>query len=165
MYKFEMFVSGVGYAWDCYRASPWCWGLLFPPTVTRPLRSVCKPMIYTLCMWDSMSLNICIVSFRTNWWWSLYVKDVLFISCKCCTGFVVIKHDHYSCPFSDWIPFTFLKFVYYSRVGMWEDVLISCGILAGEYLGLTGARLDGADMLSCGLATHFVPSQVILFTK
>jgi len=29
----------------------------------------------------------------------------------------------------------------------------------GEYLGLTGARLDGADMLSCGLATHFVPSQ------
>lgn len=48
---------------------------------------------------------------------------------------------------------------------MWEDVLISCGRLAGEYLGLTGARLDGADMLSCGLATHFVPSQVILFTK
>lgn len=60
--------------------------------------------------------------------------------------------------------FTFLKFVYYSRVEMWEDVLISCGRLAGEYLGLTGARLDGADMLSCGLATHFVPSQVILFT-
>lgn len=59
----------------------------------------------------------------------------------------------------------FLKFVYYSRVEMWEDVLISCGRLAGEYLGLTGARLDGADMLSCGLATHFVPSQVILFTK
>ncbi|KAK9913161.1 hypothetical protein M0R45_036985 [Rubus argutus] len=28
----------------------------------------------------------------------------------------------------------------------------------GEYLSLTGARLDGADMLACGLATHFVPS-------
>lgn len=28
----------------------------------------------------------------------------------------------------------------------------------GEYLGLTGTRLDGAEMLACGLATHFVPS-------
>ncbi|KAI3837886.1 hypothetical protein MKW92_000130 [Papaver armeniacum] len=28
----------------------------------------------------------------------------------------------------------------------------------GEYLGLTGARLDGAEMLACGLATHFIPS-------
>ncbi|XP_006295586.2 probable 3-hydroxyisobutyryl-CoA hydrolase 2 isoform X3 [Capsella rubella] len=28
----------------------------------------------------------------------------------------------------------------------------------GEYVGLTGAKLDGADMLACGLATHFVPS-------
>ncbi|KAF9669722.1 hypothetical protein SADUNF_Sadunf14G0136700 [Salix dunnii] len=28
----------------------------------------------------------------------------------------------------------------------------------GEYVGLTGARLDGAEMLMCGLATHFVPS-------
>ncbi|KAI4371880.1 hypothetical protein MLD38_010177 [Melastoma candidum] len=28
----------------------------------------------------------------------------------------------------------------------------------GEYLGLTGARLTGAEMLACGLATHFVPS-------
>ncbi|XP_059633759.1 3-hydroxyisobutyryl-CoA hydrolase 1-like [Cornus florida] len=28
----------------------------------------------------------------------------------------------------------------------------------GEYLGLTGSRLDGAEMLACGLATHFVPS-------
>ncbi|XP_047334115.1 3-hydroxyisobutyryl-CoA hydrolase 1-like [Impatiens glandulifera] len=28
----------------------------------------------------------------------------------------------------------------------------------GEYVGLTGSRLDGADMLACGLATHFVPS-------
>uniref|UniRef100_A0A251TB17 3-hydroxyisobutyryl-CoA hydrolase n=1 Tax=Helianthus annuus TaxID=4232 RepID=A0A251TB17_HELAN len=27
----------------------------------------------------------------------------------------------------------------------------------GEYVGLMGARLDGAEMLACGLATHFVP--------
>ncbi|KAJ0582486.1 putative 3-hydroxyisobutyryl-CoA hydrolase [Helianthus annuus] len=27
----------------------------------------------------------------------------------------------------------------------------------GEYVGLTGARLNGAEMLACGLATHFVP--------
>ncbi|XP_058086303.1 3-hydroxyisobutyryl-CoA hydrolase 1-like isoform X2 [Magnolia sinica] len=29
----------------------------------------------------------------------------------------------------------------------------------GEYLGLTGTRLDGAEMLACGLATHFVSSK------
>ncbi|WVZ14730.1 hypothetical protein V8G54_012296 [Vigna mungo] len=29
---------------------------------------------------------------------------------------------------------------------------------AGEYLGLSGARLDGAEIAACGLATHFVPS-------
>ncbi|KAL0740852.1 hypothetical protein Bca4012_082365 [Brassica carinata] len=28
----------------------------------------------------------------------------------------------------------------------------------GEYVGLTGARLNGAEMFACGLATHFVPS-------
>ncbi|XP_074581297.1 3-hydroxyisobutyryl-CoA hydrolase 1-like isoform X2 [Curcuma longa] len=28
----------------------------------------------------------------------------------------------------------------------------------GEYVGLTGTRLDGAEMLACGLATHFVSS-------
>ncbi|XP_061974820.1 3-hydroxyisobutyryl-CoA hydrolase 1-like [Populus nigra] len=32
----------------------------------------------------------------------------------------------------------------------------------GEYLGLTGARLDGAEMLACGLATHFVLSKDLL---
>ncbi|XP_070006926.1 3-hydroxyisobutyryl-CoA hydrolase 1-like isoform X5 [Nicotiana tabacum] len=31
----------------------------------------------------------------------------------------------------------------------------------GEYAGLTGARLDGAEMLACGLATHFVSSAVL----
>ncbi|XP_051123686.1 3-hydroxyisobutyryl-CoA hydrolase 1-like isoform X2 [Andrographis paniculata] len=29
----------------------------------------------------------------------------------------------------------------------------------GEYAGLVGARLDGAEMLACGLATHYVPSE------
>ncbi|KAF3650566.1 3-hydroxyisobutyryl-CoA hydrolase 1 [Capsicum annuum] len=33
----------------------------------------------------------------------------------------------------------------------------------GEYAGLTGARLDGAEMLACGLATHFVPSERLPF--
>jgi 3-hydroxyisobutyryl-CoA hydrolase len=28
----------------------------------------------------------------------------------------------------------------------------------GEYVGLTGVRLDGAELLACGLATHFVHS-------
>lgn len=32
--------------------------------------------------------------------------------------------------------------------------------IEGEYLGLTGARLDGMEMLACGLATHFVLSKV-----
>ncbi|XP_034704112.1 3-hydroxyisobutyryl-CoA hydrolase 1-like [Vitis riparia] len=31
----------------------------------------------------------------------------------------------------------------------------------GEYLGLTGARLDGNEMIACGLATHFVLSKVL----
>lgn len=31
------------------------------------------------------------------------------------------------------------------------------GVL-GEYIGLTGVRLDGAELLACGLATHFVHS-------
>ncbi|ONM27482.1 3-hydroxyisobutyryl-CoA hydrolase 1 [Zea mays] len=33
----------------------------------------------------------------------------------------------------------------------------------GEYVALVGARLDGAEMLACGLATHFVPSNVRAF--
>ncbi|XP_058104243.1 3-hydroxyisobutyryl-CoA hydrolase 1-like isoform X4 [Magnolia sinica] len=31
----------------------------------------------------------------------------------------------------------------------------------GEFVGLTGARLDGAEMLACGLATHFVSSSTL----
>ncbi|PAN43028.2 hypothetical protein PAHAL_8G222700 [Panicum hallii] len=32
----------------------------------------------------------------------------------------------------------------------------------GEYVALVGARLDGAEMLMCGLATHFVQSNKLL---
>ncbi|XP_049401819.1 3-hydroxyisobutyryl-CoA hydrolase 1-like [Solanum stenotomum] len=32
----------------------------------------------------------------------------------------------------------------------------------GEYAGLSGSRLDGAEMLACGLATHFVSSNKLL---
>ncbi|ONM27475.1 3-hydroxyisobutyryl-CoA hydrolase 1 [Zea mays] len=35
----------------------------------------------------------------------------------------------------------------------------------GEYVALTGARLDGAEMLACGLATHFVPSNRMLLLE
>ncbi|XP_030511646.2 3-hydroxyisobutyryl-CoA hydrolase 1-like [Rhodamnia argentea] len=35
----------------------------------------------------------------------------------------------------------------------------------GEYIGLTGARLNGAEMLACGLATHFVPSAKLLLLE
>nr|XP_023920216.1 3-hydroxyisobutyryl-CoA hydrolase-like protein 2, mitochondrial [Quercus suber] len=33
-------------------------------------------------------------------------------------------------------------------------------INAGEYLGLTGEKLNGAEMISCGLATHYAHSSV-----
>ncbi|KAK9032444.1 hypothetical protein V6N11_056708 [Hibiscus sabdariffa] len=50
-----------------------------------------------------------------------------------------------------------------TAVGLFPDVGASYFLsrlpgFFGEYLGLTGARLDGAEMLACGLATHFVPS-------
>ncbi|PIA41561.1 hypothetical protein AQUCO_02200180v1 [Aquilegia coerulea] len=32
----------------------------------------------------------------------------------------------------------------------------------GEYLALTGARLDGKELVAAGLATHFVPSEKVL---
>uniref|UniRef100_M0ZG08 3-hydroxyisobutyryl-CoA hydrolase n=1 Tax=Solanum tuberosum TaxID=4113 RepID=M0ZG08_SOLTU len=37
-----------------------------------------------------------------------------------------------------------------TAMGLFPDV--------GEYAGLTGSRFDGAEMLACGLATHFVSS-------
>ncbi|KAL6326289.1 hypothetical protein AAG906_004786 [Vitis piasezkii] len=35
----------------------------------------------------------------------------------------------------------------------------------GEYLGLTGAQLNGTEMLACGLATHFVLSKDLLLLE
>ncbi|KAG8363507.1 hypothetical protein BUALT_Bualt19G0029500 [Buddleja alternifolia] len=35
----------------------------------------------------------------------------------------------------------------------------------GEYVGLTGKRLDGAEMIACGLATHFVQSERLLLLE
>ncbi|XP_022762451.1 probable 3-hydroxyisobutyryl-CoA hydrolase 3 [Durio zibethinus] len=35
----------------------------------------------------------------------------------------------------------------------------------GEYLGLSGARLDGTEMLACGLATHFVLSKDLILLE
>uniref|UniRef100_A0A7C8ZDF1 3-hydroxyisobutyryl-CoA hydrolase n=1 Tax=Opuntia streptacantha TaxID=393608 RepID=A0A7C8ZDF1_OPUST len=50
-----------------------------------------------------------------------------------------------------------------TAVGLFPDVGASYFLsrlpgFFGEYLGLTGARLDSAEMLACCLATHFVPS-------
>ncbi|PWZ39133.1 putative 3-hydroxyisobutyryl-CoA hydrolase 2 [Zea mays] len=43
---------------------------------------------------------------------------------------------------------------------------IPCDLfLAREYVALVGARLDGAEMLACGLATHFVPSNRMLLLE
>lgn len=35
-------------------------------------------------------------------------------------------------------------------------------MLVGEFLALTGARLNGKELVAAGLATHFVPSEVRL---
>ncbi|MFM9829837.1 MAG: enoyl-CoA hydratase/isomerase family protein [Sphingomonas sp.] len=35
----------------------------------------------------------------------------------------------------------------------------------GRYLALTGARLDGADCVALGLATHYLPSEVLVEAK
>jgi 3-hydroxyisobutyryl-CoA hydrolase len=43
--------------------------------------------------------------------------------------------------------------------GIFFTKLLSC-LCPGEYVALSGARLDGAEMLACGLATHFVQSNV-----
>ncbi|AKG46169.1 enoyl-CoA hydratase/isomerase [Streptomyces xiamenensis] len=51
-----------------------------------------------------------------------------------------------------------------TRIGFFPDVgaswfLPRLGLPLGRYLGLTGARLDAARALECGLATHFVPRE------
>lgn len=35
-------------------------------------------------------------------------------------------------------------------------------MFAGEYLALTGEKLNGVEMLSCGLATHYAHSAVCI---
>jgi len=50
-----------------------------------------------------------------------------------------------------------------TAIGFFPDIgasyfLPRCPGAMGLYLGLTGARIDGADMLALGLATHFVPA-------
>jgi enoyl-CoA hydratase len=51
-----------------------------------------------------------------------------------------------------------------TAIGLFPDVgatrfLNRCPGRIGRYLGLTGARLNAADTLYCGLATHFVPHE------
>jgi len=41
-----------------------------------------------------------------------------------------------------------------------HDNLSSFQTIIGEYLALTGARLNAKEMISAGLATHFVSSEV-----
>ncbi|KAL8166713.1 hypothetical protein V2J09_008212 [Rumex salicifolius] len=53
-----------------------------------------------------------------------------------------------------------------ASIGLFPDVGASYFLsrlpgFFGEYLGLTGARIDGAEMVACGLATHFVYSKDI----
>ncbi|KAI3790474.1 hypothetical protein L2E82_03541 [Cichorium intybus] len=51
-----------------------------------------------------------------------------------------------------------------ASIGLFPDVGASFFLsrlpgFIGEYIGLTSARLDGAEMLALGLGTHFVPSK------
>ena len=34
-------------------------------------------------------------------------------------------------------------------------------IIAGEYLALTGEKLNGVEMIACGLATHYSLKEVL----
>ncbi|KAG6496345.1 hypothetical protein ZIOFF_044206 [Zingiber officinale] len=57
-----------------------------------------------------------------------------------------------------------------AAIGHYPDVgasyfLSSLPGFYGEYLGLTGARLNGAEMVACGLATHFVPSKNLILLE
>ncbi|KAG6500291.1 hypothetical protein ZIOFF_040134 [Zingiber officinale] len=53
---------------------------------------------------------------------------------------------------------------YYPDVGASYFLSKLPGFL-GEYLGLTGARLNGAEMVACGLATHFVRSKNLILLE
>ncbi|XP_023765326.1 3-hydroxyisobutyryl-CoA hydrolase 1 [Lactuca sativa] len=51
-----------------------------------------------------------------------------------------------------------------ASIGLFPDVGASYFLsrlpgFFGEYIGLTGVRLDGAEMLALGLGTHFIPSK------
>ncbi|OMO78088.1 Crotonase superfamily [Corchorus capsularis] len=46
-----------------------------------------------------------------------------------------------------------------------DVVSILSSMILGEYLGLSGARLDGMEMLACGLATHFVFSKDLVLLE
>ncbi|XP_031380090.1 3-hydroxyisobutyryl-CoA hydrolase 1-like [Punica granatum] len=53
-----------------------------------------------------------------------------------------------------------------ASIGLFPDVGASYYLsrlpgFFGEYLALTGARVDGPEMVACGLASHFVPSKSI----
>ena len=57
-----------------------------------------------------------------------------------------------------------------SGIGLFPDVgggwyLSRLPGRVGDYLALTGARIDGADCLALGLATHFIPSAVLAEVK
>jgi 3-hydroxyisobutyryl-CoA hydrolase len=43
-----------------------------------------------------------------------------------------------------------------------NQLIIFFASLLGEYLALTGARLNAKEMIAAGLATHFVLSEVRL---
>lgn len=43
-----------------------------------------------------------------------------------------------------------------------EGLFLCCILLAGEYLALTGEKLNGVEMIACGLATHYSLSAVCL---
>ncbi|XP_034705032.1 3-hydroxyisobutyryl-CoA hydrolase 1-like isoform X1 [Vitis riparia] len=56
------------------------------------------------------------------------------------------------------------------QIGLFPDVGASYFLSRlpgyfGEYLGLTGVRLDGKEMLACGLATHFVLSKDLVLLE
>lgn len=91
-----------------------------------------------------LKLNGCILDFLSKFCKNPLIKVALLISyIRSYVYFIVVL------TFVDDINLNFSYFLYYLL-----------RILAGEYVGLTGARLDGAEMHACGLATHFVPSSV-----
>jgi len=46
--------------------------------------------------------------------------------------------------------------------GMYISLICFACITSGEFLALTGTRLNGEELVAAGLATHYVPSEVDL---